>query len=65
LEHRTTRATAGDFAIWIRPVAGGGQSWELLDDSGERVLHGLADDQTQALAMARCAVETLRGGERA
>jgi hypothetical protein len=48
------------FAICVRPAPGGRQCWELLDDDGERVMHGLANDQAEALSMAHTAVESLR-----
>ena len=60
MEHRTAPKAGGDFAIWIHPAADGGQSWELLNTGGERVMHGQAGDQAEALAMARTAVESLK-----
>jgi hypothetical protein len=68
VQNPTTPDLAGTLAIWVRPDEMGGQSWELLDDIGERVMCGTAADQTAALAAAQfavCAVQALRRVRRA
>jgi len=53
-----------DFAICVRPADNGQQRWELLDDVGERVMFGLAADQTAALATAQFAVSAMQALKR-
>ena len=55
---------ASDYAICVRPTDGGGQSWELVDPVGERVMHGVAADQKAALAMAHFAVSAVQALKR-
>jgi hypothetical protein len=47
------------YAICVSPIGDGRQQWELLDTSGERVMHGEAADQASALAMAQSAASAM------
>ena len=60
MQNPTPPDPANDLAIWVRPDEAGGQSWELLDDVGERVMCGTAADQTAALATAQFAVSAVQ-----
>jgi len=68
VKNQTTANTASnrrdDFAICVRPADDGQQSWELLDAVGERVMHGVAADQTTALSLAQSAVSAMRARSR-